>query len=167
MEGKLCRFYRLPQEIQDYIFFWAKTFAVDTIINNWYIYLNKKVYAINLVLKLPIIPKLHWKYNIYIDTYNLSQDKITNVFSYCNKILSGKEDRVWWNSKLKILRDTLDWWLNFYNDEVIANPPYSTIPDYFLFQTYNAGHLSNITTIDNFTYCEHLWSCLDAKFNDY
>jgi len=146
MNKNNCYFYNLPEELQKYIFDIVKNDAAQTIITYWYIYIQKKVIAINLILKLPTVYLPHWEYDTIIETYSPSRNQTVYNFIYCNKVLSGNEDAEWWNAKLTKLKNGLDWWLNY----IIINS-LDDIPK---------------RAINNLYYSERIWSNLYKKFNE-
>jgi len=109
-------FNQLPYEISGLIHKFVRINAANTIIKNWYKYLNNKIMATKLFIKFysghyndP--NSVHRGYDaIYnfvrpnIDCFNY---KNSLVLDYCSKYISGSEDKYWWNSKLKYLNNQL------------------------------------------------------------
>ena len=106
----------LPYEISGLIHQFVRINAVNTIIKNWYNYLNNKIVATKLFIEFYSghynDPKsVHRGYDaIYnfarpnIDCFNY---KNSLVLDYCSKIISGKEDKYWWYNKLRYINNQL------------------------------------------------------------
>tara|TARA_Y100000389_G_C17380296_1_gene473989 strand:- start:411 stop:893 length:483 start_codon:yes stop_codon:yes gene_type:complete len=106
----------LPYEISGIIDYFVKENAANTIIKNWYNYLNNKIIATKLFIKFCSghynDPKsVHRGYDaIYnfarpnIDCFNY---KNSLVLDYCSKIISGREDKYWWYNKLRYISKQL------------------------------------------------------------
>ena len=106
----------LPYELSGLIHYFVKENAANTIIKNWYKYLNNKIIATKLFIKFCSghyndITSVHRGYDaIYnfarpnIDCFNY---KNSLALDYCSKIITGKEDWSWWNNKLRYIDNQL------------------------------------------------------------
>jgi len=110
-------FYELPDDIINIIYNYAtmlyKDFCAYKIQNLYYRFINKKVIAIELALNIETLTTYGFDYNnsnYYYVTYNynnyhqeikyidVTNQHNTNVLKYCNKVLTGKEDQIWWTT---------------------------------------------------------------------
>ena len=71
----------LPSEICDYIY---SIKSANTIIDYWYLHIQKKVLLINQIL--------------YINSFNPWNIRHSTLFNDAARILSGKEDYDWWTN---------------------------------------------------------------------
>jgi len=71
----------LPIEICDYIY---SIKSANTIIDYWYLYIQKKILIINQIL--------------YINNFNPWNIRHSSLFNDAANILSGKEDYDWWTN---------------------------------------------------------------------
>ena len=101
----------LPCEILTYIYIIRNNNCANTIINQWYRFIGKKIVATQLMISLIKTKDIYndnecndSKYNIYC--INLSIPITTHIIEYCNKVLTGKEND-WWITQLNLIRTAL------------------------------------------------------------
>lgn len=115
-------FYELPDDIINIITKYAnmlyKDFCAYKIQHLYYRFIHKKVLAIELALNIETFTTYGFDYNnsnYYSVTYDynnfnnyhqqikyidVTNEHNTNVLKYCDKVLTGKEDQLWWTSFL-------------------------------------------------------------------
>ena len=101
------RFPLLPDELSVKIYKCYLDNLVNIIIKNWYNYINYKITAISLISKLSSPFKFNYE--------------TLSCLCYCNKILSGKEDKDWWLRKINkisyLINDKKINYINLNNEE--------------------------------------------------
>tara|TARA_A100001011_G_scaffold323285_2_gene345130 strand:+ start:205 stop:711 length:507 start_codon:yes stop_codon:yes gene_type:complete len=119
----------LPLELSARIYRRIQHNAVNLIITAWYKHIGKKTLATVLILKITdhlreIIPDNNFiipvDNNIYNNVYRVDcfNPYVRYVLQYCNNVLTGIEDREWWDRKLSIIRHSI---YALYNDFNYAN----------------------------------------------
>ena len=108
MDGELCRFYRLPQEIQDYIFNIIQINACKLI--KKILQKNKinKITARKMIQDLTIYDTRNGNYR-----YHPFHLNVVEAFAFCSKVLTGKESYHWWMRKLFMLKNGLNDWQEY------------------------------------------------------
>lgn len=109
------KFPMLPFEISLYIHKLKIDSATNIIINKWYNYIHKKVIAITLINNITSCRDPIYNYNPYINNsdiypiYNYNpyiyhnDNRLLKILRFCDKILSGNEDKVWWKNKISLI----------------------------------------------------------------
>lgn len=91
------KFPMLPFDLSIYIHKHRQNTATNTIITAWFNHIARKVIAINLISKIVISQDVVYNYNPYI---NYTHSTVLSTLNYCNRVLTGSEDREWWTRKI-------------------------------------------------------------------
>ena len=124
----IYNFPMLPTELSSKIYSFVLENAAELIRKKWYNYIYKKIIITKLFLD---ITSNNYRHNInhpnifdnslnYINNY---QEDVIDCFNYhvlivlkyCNKVLSGKEDRQWWLNKLRIIANSIYFYYDHFN----------------------------------------------------
>lgn len=152
-------FPQLPTELSIYIYKLVQHNAVNHIISVWYKHIAKKTFATQLMLKIT-------NNNIYISNVYLVDCFSRNVeyiMKYCSKVLTGIEDREWWNRRLVLISHSISLSYNNFNYASLEKQKiylniclfYKKIyekfnfTDYFLEINYTYNDIPNNTNINN------------------
>lgn len=117
------KFPMIPFEISLYIHKLKIDSATNIIINKWYNYIYKKVIAITLINNITSCRDPIYNYNPYI---NHSDSKLLKVLRFCDKILSGNEDKFWWKNKISLILSLFSIQINN-NNACISDPVFMDI----------------------------------------
>ena len=91
------KFPALPFDLSIYIHKQRQNNACNIIINSWYNHIARKVIAINLISRIVTSRDVIYNFNPYI---NITDSTVLSTLNYCNRVLSGNEDREWWAKKI-------------------------------------------------------------------
>lgn len=91
------KFPALPFDLSMYIHKQRQNNACNIIINSWYNHIARKVIAINLISRIVTSRDVIYNFNPYI---NITDSTVLSTLNYCNRVLSGNEDREWWTKKI-------------------------------------------------------------------
>jgi hypothetical protein len=103
------KFPTLPFDLSIYIHKQRQNTATNTIINSWFNYIARKVIAINLISRIVTSRDVIYNYNPYI---NYTDSRVACTLHYCNRVLSGNEDREWWTKKILQVISRLNYQIN-------------------------------------------------------
>ncbi len=91
------KFPAIPFDLSMYIHRHRQNSACDVIINSWYNHIARKVIAINLISRIVASQDVIYNFNPYM---NITDSTVLSTLNYCNRVLSGNEDREWWTKKI-------------------------------------------------------------------
>ncbi len=114
------KFPTLPFDLSMYIHKQRQNTAINTIINAWFNHIARKVIAINLISRIATSRDVIYNYNPYI---NYTDSTVLNTLSYCNRVLSGNEDKEWWIKKILIVVSRFNYQINNNNSCVYDEYP--------------------------------------------
>lgn len=171
----MAAFYKFPMipfDISLYIHKLKIDNATNLIINNWYNYIHKKVIAITLINNITSSRDPIYNYNPYI---NHSDNKLLKVLKFCDKILSGNEDKIWWKNKISLIVSLFAIQINN-NNACINDPIFMDIlvtckNIYIKFDTNITNninnYITNIISLNNNNYNNYINNFNNNYINNY
>ncbi len=114
------KFPMLPFDLSIYIHKHRQNTATNTIVTAWFNHIARKVIAINLISRIVISQDVIYNYNPYI---NYTHSTVLSTLNYCNRVLTGSEDREWWTRKILQLVSRFNYQINNSNSCVYDEYP--------------------------------------------
>jgi len=114
------KFPALPFDLSMYIHKHRQNSACNVIINSWYNHIARKVIAINLISRIVTSQDVIYNYNPYI---NYTDSTVLNTLNYCDRVLSGNEDKDWWTKKILQVVSRFNYQINNNNSCVYDKYP--------------------------------------------
>jgi hypothetical protein len=114
------KFPAIPFDLSMYIHKQRQNNACNIIINSWYNHIARKVIAINLISRIVTSRDVIYNFNPYI---NITDSTVLSTLNYCNRVLSGNEDREWWTKKILQVVSRFNYQINNNNTYVYNEYP--------------------------------------------
>ena len=135
------KFPTLPFDLSMYIHKHRQHSACNVIRNRWYNYIARKVIAINLISRIVSSQDAIYNYNPYINFIDLT---VLNTLNYCNRVLSGNEDREWWTKKILQVVSRFNYQINNNNCCIYDEYPHKILNICYKIYTKFYRHNNNI-----------------------
>lgn len=183
-------FYELPDDIlniiNEHAIILYKELCAYKIQNLYYRFIHKKILAIELALNIEIFTTYGFDYNnsnYYSVTYDynhfnnyhqeikyidVTNEHNTNVLKYCSKVLTGKEDQIWWTTFLNRVNNGITMETAYHNIRLNDAKLITNINDKKECSDKIKIVKENIKKIDNYNYNYQYLNNLSQKFyNNY
>lgn len=114
------KFPTLPFDLSMYIHKYRQNNASNIIIKGWFNHIARKVIAVNLISRIVTSQDVIYNYNPYM---NYTDSTVLNTLNYCNRILTGIEDREWWTRKIAQVISRFNYQINNSNSCIYDEYP--------------------------------------------
>ena len=126
------KFPALPFDLSMYIHKQRQNTATNTIIKGWFNHIARKVIAVRLISKIVTSQDVIYNYNPYI---NFTDSTVLSTLNYCNRVLTGIEDREWWSRKILQVVSRFNYQINNSNSRIYDEYPQKILT--VCYQIYN------------------------------